>query len=591
MIVRMKKVTLLVAEKHTLDSLRELRRLGLVHIKHFKEPVAEDISSLEHKINSCEQALGILGEGKSKQDQSFSEDSNALAQEIVSLHEEEDQVLKEKSELQEKIAFFDQWGELSLTSLKTLNEAGIFVKLYRADAKVLKSIPENTLIHIVRKTKGVVLLASIGVDRDLCFDAQEVKIPDEELISLNVKTEALTRRAVEIKERLHELKGFRHHLRDYKKKISHQLEFSKVRSGMGQEVGFGFFQGFCPHESVGLIEDEVSRQGWGLVVEDPDDPQEVPTLIRNPRWIESIKPVFNFMGALPGYKEYDISSWFLIFFSIFFAMLIGDAGYGTLFLMATFIARRRFKNADARPFSLMYILSIATIIWGALSGTWFGVERIAELPGIRTIIIERIYSFADESFSVIMQLCFFIGALHLTIAHSKVAVRFSNRLFALAQVGWISLIWGIYFLVSTLVLDKPFPPAARYLFIAGFTMIVLFSHVQKNFLKGIALSCADLPLKAISAFADTLSYLRLFAIGYASVMIAASFNDLALSVGFSSPLRGFISALILVAGHGLNIILGLMSVLVHGIRLNMLEFSGHLNMEWSGIPYRPFSET
>jgi len=80
---------------------------------------------------------------------------------------------------------------------------------------------------------------------------------------------------------------------------------------------------------------------------------------------------------VPGYAEYDISAWFLLFFSIFFAMLIGDAGYGVIFLLATFVIRKKFKYAPAQPFFLMYVLSLATIIWGAITGTWFGAEAIA----------------------------------------------------------------------------------------------------------------------------------------------------------------------------------------------------------------------
>jgi V/A-type H+-transporting ATPase subunit I len=84
--------------------------------------------------------------------------------------------------------------------------------------------------------------------------------------------------------------------------------------------------------------------------------------------------------------------------------------------------------------------------------------------------------------------------------------------------------------------------------------------------------------------------LRLFAVGFASVTVESSFNDMALSLGFNSVLRGLIAAFILFFGHALNIVLGFMAVIVHGVRLNMLEFSGHLGMQWSGRPYQPFRE-
>jgi V/A-type H+-transporting ATPase subunit I len=128
------------------------------------------------------------------------------------------------------------------------------------------------------------------------------------------------------------------------------------------------------------------------------------------------------------------------------------------------------------------------------------------------------------------------------------------------------------------------------MFSLGIVLVLLFSHPQKKFLKGITVTLADLPLRVINSFSDIISYLRLFAVGYATLAVASSFNHMALRIGFNNILGGFICALILFLGHGLNILLGLMAVIVHGIRLNMLEFSSHLGMQWSGIEYKPFRE-
>ena len=122
---------------------------------------------------------------------------------------------------------------------------------------------------------------------------------------------------------------------------------------------------------------------------------------------------------------------------------------------------------------------------------------------------------------------------------------------------------------------------------AGVALVLLFQNFQRNVVKGVLATLADLPLSLISAFSDIVSYLRLFAVGYASVVVASSFNGMAGPM-LGSPLTGLFGAVILFLGHGLNIILGMMAVIVHGIRLNMLEFSGHLGMQWSGKPYKPF---
>jgi V/A-type H+-transporting ATPase subunit I len=354
--------------------------------------------------------------------------------------------------------------------------------------------------------------------------------------------------------------------------------------------GFAYLSGFCPHDCTEDIKALAYKEGWAVLFQQPQEAAEVPTLLRNPRWVEIIRPIFKFMAIIPGYNEYDISTWFLIFFTIFFAMLIGDAGYGLIFLIITFILHKKVKKIPQEPIFLMYTLSTFTIGWGAVTGTWFGAEGIANLPLISHLVIKRVDSFIDTNHSFMMYICFFIGAIHLSIAHAVAAFRYMNRPVCLSQIGWIGIIWGVFFLAGKLVLGKPMPSAAFFLIIAGLVLAVLFSYPQKNIFKGMLIALGELPLKVVSSFSDIVSYLRLFAVGYATVMMSTTFNNMAIGSGINSVVNGFLAALILFLGHFLNVILGCMAVIVHGIRLNLLEFSSHLNMEWSGREYKPFKE-
>jgi len=126
--------------------------------------------------------------------------------------------------------------------------------------------------------------------------------------------------------------------------------------------------------------------------------------------------------------------------------------------------------------------------------------------------------------------------------------------------------------------------------ILGALMVMIFSKPKTSILKRIISSLLDLPFDIINFFADILSYLRLFAVGYATVMIAITFNSMAANIGFNSVPAIISSIAIVLLGHSLNIVLGLMSVLVHGVRLNVLEFSTHLDLEWKGNSYKPFEE-
>jgi len=117
----------------------------------------------------------------------------------------------------------------------------------------------------------------------------------------------------------------------------------------------------------------------------------------------------------------------------------------------------------------------------------------------------------------------------------------------------------------------------------GVVLAFLFAYPYKNVLKRFGFGLADLPLSVISAFSDVTSYVRLMAVGLASSVLASNFNEMALDIGIW-PL----TAMVFVLGHGLNIALCLIALFAHGVRLNMLEFSNSLGMQWTGYAYQPF---
>jgi vacuolar-type H+-ATPase subunit I/STV1 len=189
----------------------------------------------------------------------------------------------------------------------------------------------------------------------------------------------------------------------------------------------------------------------------------------------------------------------------------------------------------------------------------------------------------------LMRLCFLIGAIHLTLAHAWVAVLSWNRLTALAELGWIAVTWTIYFGVGHLVLSRPLPTFAGWLFLVGICLIVLFMTprraLKRDFHKHIML-----PLTLVGNFGDLISYVRLFAVGSATAAIAMAFNEMALGSGIRGPGQAVVASLILLVAHGLNILLCALAVLVHGVRLNTLEFCGQMGIQWNGFPYKPFAK-
>jgi len=141
-----------------------------------------------------------------------------------------------------------------------------------------------------------------------------------------------------------------------------------------------------------------------------------------------------------------------------------------------------------------------------------------------------------------------------------------------------------------LILGMALPGWFQWLCMGGISLIVLFMTPMRK-LKTEWADHIMLPFDLIGGFADLVSYVRLFAVASASMAVAEAFNELALHKGIHSWHAGLVAVIILTLGHGLNIILAAMSILVHGVRLNTLEFSNHVGMEWAGRPYEPFSKS
>ena len=163
----------------------------------------------------------------------------------------------------------------------------------------------------------------------------------------------------------------------------------------------------------------------------------------------------------------------------------------------------------------------------------------------------------------------------------------------LSDLGWLLSISALYLMVLYLVIGQNIQLGIVGAVVGlGFLLVVLFGGMGpgKTFGQGLKAGLGNTFtafLDTISAFGNVMSYIRLFAVGMASLAIAQSFNNMA--SGFHGALV-IVGAIIMIIGHVLNIVMGFLSVVVHGVRLNLLEFSGQLGMEWSGTAYNPFRD-
>jgi len=594
MIVRMKKVTIVIKSSWMDDVLNTLGKIGVVHLQPITPPENNTIVELKEKIQLMGKAVSIIPEKFVKDSPtSFNEgDGFILAKQLLGLAEEVKHLEEEIGMLEIECERLKVWGRFDPEEINRLKEAGILIKLFRCHKRELSKIPKKFSTNIISEDGSTLYLAIVSKEKDFNIPLEEIEIPitgTDEIESM------IKEKSVHLQHKQNEMSNLYDKSLVIKRALMKSreiLNYEEAKAGMGREGTISYLMGFCPEPLTKSLMEMAGKKGWAVLIEDPlhDDP--VPTLLKHSKWTKIFQPVMNFIGVTPGYREFDTNGIFLIFFSIFFAMIIGDGGYGVVFLIATYIAGRFYKNISREKIILFYLLSATTIIWGAITGSWFGVESISQIPVLKELVIPSLYSYTQESESNIIRLCFLIGALQLSLARIWAAARLYPSLTALAQTGWVALVWGIYFIVRFLLLNEELSIIVFFLVGYWAVMLILFGEQREDgFAKGLFRGITNFLISVVTGIgclSDLISYIRLFAIGLATREVAIAFNNMAGDIGFSEIKSIVIAICILIFGHTINILLGAMSVLVHGIRLNLLEFSKHLNIQWSGITYRPF---
>jgi len=585
MIVPMKKATILVQAKDAAGAIRRLRSLGVMHVEHQRQPSGKDVASLKEDVAVLDRVLGILSSPEFRDSSGLREakllkDWRFTAKHITDMYARLDHLGEYGRALAANIAQWEVWGDFDPGSVRALAREGVTVGFYEMPAEYREKLPAHAVVKTIAVVNGTAYCAIVSLG-DTKIPFKEVQPPRISLREMRARLDENEETERTLNKTIGQYACFTGRFKSVRAAFGKELELHEALRGMGFSGDIAYIAGYVPFDKVQGLLEEAAAQSWGVYVTDPSDEDSIPTLVRNPRWVSIVRPVFKLIEIIPGYKELDISPVFLLALGLFFGMIIGDAGYGAIYMLATYIAYRKFgkKTKDHRVYFLLYLFSASAILWGILTGTVFGQEWYIKagfkpLAGILN----------DTKF--LQTFCFFIGALHLTIAHAWQAVRKLPSLTALADIGWISVLWAAFLLARMLVLGDPLPSFCRWMIAAGVLLVIVGTNPQRNILKMIGSGLGTVALSIVNNFTDVVSYIRLFAVGLAGIAISDTVNSLAAGMSGNFIAQFFI----LLIGHTINILLGPMSVLVHGIRLNVLEFSSHAGLGWGGTAYKPLEK-
>jgi V/A-type H+-transporting ATPase subunit I len=344
--------------------------------------------------------------------------------------------------------------------------------------------------------------------------------------------------------------------------------------------------GWAPVDSIPALQDYSKNQAFYFSSEASTQEDNPPTLMQNRPWFKAGEDLVTFYMT-PGYLTWDPSAVTFVSFVIFFAMILADAGYAALLGLALlFMWKKLGQSSSGQRFRpLLLSVVIASLGFGAMVGSYFGVTPADEsLPG-KLHILEM--SDTDR----MMMISVVIGVFHIVLANVMNAYRYPRWLERLPSVGWIGVICGGFALaISTSITVAHLHEVGIAMMAVGGLLILWFTAPrEKPFSR---LTQGVLGLTRISgALGDVLSYLRLFALGLGSASLAIEFNSMAAGVREGYPVIGmFFALLILILGHGVNLILGIAAGVIHGLRLNVIEFF-NWGLKEEGTLYKPFKQS
>ena len=639
MIVPMKKVALIIKGDKKTETLSELRKLGILQIE-IHEGSGEKLEKLKAKQAMLENAFFSLQEKKQKKQKIEAVDADVaeavdIAKTIVSYADEKKAYQAEKAALEVEIERLKSWGEITPHEFDSLVEKGINVLLYEMPVAEYKDFGEQVKILRLEETKTSVkfILFALGAEGERevidSINNYRVELPQSSTQELKMKAGELNDRIGLLEEKILSYAGYMDSIKEAIKSCEKEIEFEVFASGMMNEeisadgdLSVACFNGYVEAENVDLLKRKAKENAWGLVVEEPTEEDNVPTKLKNNKFVSLIYPLTDFLNTVPGYYEYDISGWFLGFILIFFGMIFGDGGYGLLILAVAAVPIIKSLAAKKQVSSTMILVGLfglSTVIWGTLTCTWFGLAP-EQLPvWLTKLSIPLISNVYEDTIWVpfwmkngvglttaqnLQIFCFILALIQLMIAHVKVAVTCRKSLKILGEIGSMIELTGMFYLVLSFVVSGevfsmglvingiPVGTISIVFIAVGFILNFIFANYEGSIVKSILSSLVNIVsvlLGIFNLFSDIVSYIRLWAVGLAGAAISATVNEMA------GPMLGkftfmIFAIILLVFGHGLNMILNVLSVIVHGVRLNTLEFSNHLGMSWSGYKFKPFEE-
>lgn len=488
------------------------------------------------------------------------------------------------------------WGDFDCELVSRLESEGLFIHYFtvnesRFDPKwneeynlvVCSNISKVLHFVIVNDSKESFNLAGAVAEKSLTHSVSEKKTELKQIIDdIEYHNSVLAKATEDIDI-----------IVSYMSKQKEQLSERKVKQ-TNRVVADGqllIIEGWSPINRTDEVDKLFDDNSSIIVVKERATEDDNPPILLKNNKFARLSEIVTRLYSMPRYTELDLTPFFAPFFVFFVGICFGDLGYGILVFAVALVAYYKLKDIAMRDVaSLVMWCCVAAMVMGCITGTFFGIElsKVEMFKGIPFLGQMDMFSFA-----------LVVGVIQILYA------MFIKGISAIKRKGWkhgiSTFSWAFTIIMSAFAFfaqDMGINFSMSSVLYKVLLTIFLLSYIffinpdKKNLFSNLGGGLWELYNALTSMLGDTLSYIRLFALGLSSGIIAGVFNDLAVGMSGDIPVLKYVfMAIILIIGHGMNIAMAAISSFVHPLRLTLVEFYKCAGFEGGGRDYEPFKKS
>jgi V/A-type H+-transporting ATPase subunit I len=569
-IVPLLKVTLYGPSTERGAALDGLQQLGCLHLNDLRAgtaPVA-NVAAPNSDARAAWQYLQDCPIRRHPATREVDVDPQGLVKEALNLRDRSRSLDEEREQLRRWISDLEPWGDYELPTWA--QDGALHFWFYIVPHHQMSLLhAKNIAWRVAARDHRFSYVVIVAGDQPEDMPVAPTLLPSKSISNLRA-------RLLQVESELEEIDYRRIGLTLYTDKLGESLDEADDRAALDRAALVSLdqsqvfaVQGWAPRARSAALAQFASERKLAVTIEAPEPKDTPPTLLDNPPALRGGEGLVMFYKT-PGYSTWDPSMVVFLSFAVFFAMIISDAGYGLLLGLILLATWNRISGSGLR--GLMVALVVATISYGMLVGTYFGVTPA---PGSW---LAAVHVLDAGNQTLMMLIAIGIGVAHIGCANLLAAWQGRSSVAALSSLGWTFMVFGGFgaLLGKSFAVERLFTLGIAALSLGGLMVLLFSSKGTFTLVPKLLLHRLFDGLKALTelskGFGDVLSYLRLFALGLASIKLAEVFNSLAAGAFASKGIWVLVGLFILLIGHTINFAMGIMSGVVHGLRLNVIEF-------------------